>query len=428
MEIEQLYRLYQKSGTVTTDSRYTPDGSLFFALKGENFDGNNYIDGALASGCRYAVTERESMADGERIFYFPDALVALQQLANFHRRVLNLPVIAITGTNGKTTTKELTAAVLGRKYNVLATEGNLNNHIGVPLTLLKMRPKHQMAIVEMGASKRGDIEELTLIAEPNFGLITNIGKAHLEGFGSFEGVMQTKKELYDYIHLHKGTLFVNGADSLLMSLSGNTPKKIYGDAPNTHATATVDEGSFLLHLRLTAGEESAMVATQLVGSYNRTNLLAATAVGLAFEVPFTAVAEALMLYKPENMRSQYKETNRNKLIIDTYNANPTSMEAAIRNFAALTGKNKWMILGDMKELGVESTAEHGKIVALIKELGFEKALLCGPEFGKIDTSPYLHFSTTEALAGYLETTSPSGAVVLVKGSRSMRLEQIINRL
>ena len=428
MTIENLYKLFTECSGVTTDSRNCPPNSMFIALKGERFDGNGYARKAIELGCKYAIVDDPEQANGENILFVEDGLKALQQLARHHRRELGLPLIAITGTNGKTTTKELTASVLASQYTLLATEGNLNNHIGVPLTLLKLKKTHRIGIIEMGASKQGDIKELAEIAEPNMGIITNIGIAHIEGFGSPETVKLTKGELYDYIQKTDGLLFVNGADNTLMEMSAPIRRIIYGSAPNTIAAGEIDHSKPTLTFTLRVGQTSQPVSTQLIGAYNLTNALAACAVGSYLNISINSMKEALEAYQPNNMRSQYKRTEKNELIIDAYNANPTSMEAALRDFAQRSNSNKLVILGDMKELGQIAEEEHRRIASLLNELDIGDALLCGEVFSSIASSTLRCFATTDELRRYIQNNNPTDKIILIKGSRSMKLESIVDIL
>lgn len=428
MTIENLYKLFTECSGVTTDSRNCPPNSMFIALKGERFDGNGYARKAIELGCKYAIVDDPEQANGENILFVEDGLKALQQLARHHRRELGLPLIAITGTNGKTTTKELTASVLASQYTLLATEGNLNNHIGVPLTLLKLKKTHRIGIIEMGASKQGDIKELAEIAEPNMGIITNIGIAHIEGFGSPETVKLTKGELYDYIQKTDGLLFVNGADNTLMEMSAPIRRIIYGSAPNTIAAGEIDHSKPTLTFTLRVGQTSRPVSTQLIGAYNLTNALAACAVGSYLNISINSMKEALEAYQPNNMRSQYKRTEKNELIIDAYNANPTSMEAALRDFAQRSNSNKLVILGDMKELGQIAEEEHRRIASLLNELDIGDALLCGEVFSSIASSTLRCFATTDELRRYIQNNNPTDKIILIKGSRSMKLESIVDLL
>lgn len=369
-------------GKVTTDSRNCPAGSMFIALKGATFNGNAFAAQALKQGCRYAVIDEPEYA-GEGTILVEDCLKTLQQLANYHRRQLHLPVIGITGTNGKTTTKELISTVLSRKFNTLYTEGNLNNHIGVPLTLLRLNPQHEMAVVEMGASHPGDIKELVDIAEPDYGIITNVGRAHLQGFGSFEGVIRTKGELYDFLRAKGGaTIFIQNENPYLNGIAGGLTCVRYGQTPGLYVSGELISCSPFLSFRWAAGGISHEVATHLIGSYNLDNMLAAVAIGRYFGVPDEDISDALASYLPHNNRSQLKETADNKLIVDAYNANPTSMMAALKNFRLIEAPHKMVILGDMKELGTVSHEEHQKVVDYLNECGFERVVLVGPEIGR----------------------------------------------
>ena len=335
MTISDLYELYLHNPKVTTDSRNCPFGSIFFALKGENFDGNQYASKALDSGCAYAVIDNPDYITGDRTILVDNVLKTLQQLAHRHRKALGTPVIGITGSNGKTTTKELLAAVLSTKYNLLYTEGNLNNHIGVPLTLLRLNHQHEMAIIEMGASHPGDIKELAEIAAPNYGIITNVGQAHLEGFGSFEGVIKTKGELYDYIRQTKGKIFIKKENEYLQPIAKGIEQISYGTDESSFASGKVASCSPFLIFDWKQQGKIHTVETHLIGSYNLDNVLVAVAIGRYFKIPAERISRAIASYEPNNNRSQFKETEHNKLIIDAYNANPSSMKAAIDNFAAM---------------------------------------------------------------------------------------------
>jgi len=375
---------------VTTDSRKVTSGSIFVALKGEHFDGNDFVDQAKADGAEYIISGENALRD-------------LQDLARAWRRELGLPILGITGTNGKTTTKELCAAVLSTKYNLYYTQGNLNNQIGVPLTLLSITRAHEMAIVEMGASHPGDIKELVEIAEPNYGLITNVGKAHLQGFGSFEGVMRTKAELYDFILAHNGTIFRNADNPYLekMYLSACDAGLSSVNEAVLYHTGTMPEG------------------THLVGGYNAENVSAAICVGRYFGVSEEAALAAIRAYIPSNNRSQLMQTDRNTVVVDAYNANPTSMTAAINAF-----KGNCFILGAMRELGDYSHLEHQNIVNMLLERKADRVLLVGEEY-KATTAPYPIFNNVDDLCAYLRTEPLSGYTILLKGSRSNQLEKVI---
>lgn len=426
MEIKELYKIYLSHPDITTDTRKCRPGAMFFALKGEHFDGNLFVGNALEAGCSYAVTDSDNKCGDERIIKVDNVLATLQQLARYHRRMLNTPLLAITGTNGKTTTKELTAAVLSRKYNIHATEGNLNNQIGVPLTLLKLRREHQIAIIEMGASHPGDIRELVNIAEPDYGLITNVGKGHLLGFGSFEGVIRTKCELYDYIRENGGKVFVRREDEILYGKSEGIERVEYGVSPGLAVNGSVADCAPFLAVNLNiGGEKTGRVATSLVGEYNINNILAAASAGNYFGVAAADIARAIAGYKPTNSRSQYIKGNHNEIILDAYNANPSSMKAAAENFAAIDAPRKMLIVGDMLELGKESHSEHDKAVSMFKTLGFENVLLAGAEFSASAGGRYKAFADTAALLEYLKNNTPEGYMILIKGSRGMKLENCL---
>ena len=352
-----------------------------------------------------------------------DVLSTLQQLARLHRHTLGIPVIGITGTNGKTTTKELLAAVLSRKYNLLYTAGNLNNQIGVPLTILKMTAQHEMAVIEMGANHPGDIKELVEIAAPNYGLITNVGRAHLEGFGSFEGVMKTKGELYDFIRHNGGKIFLNASNPYLPAMANGLESITYGTGSDCFVYGKETECNPFLSFSWTGSGNTYNVKTHLIGSYNLDNLLAAVAVGSYFGVPAEAINNALESYMPTNNRSQFKQTERNSLIIDAYNANPSSMKVAIDNFAAMKGSPKAVVLGDMKELGPESDALHLEVVEQLRRYGFEKVYLCGEHFSNV-ASGFSPFATTADMVEALKKDNLSGYYILIKGSHSMGLEKV----
>ncbi|MGB5069769.1 MAG: UDP-N-acetylmuramoyl-tripeptide--D-alanyl-D-alanine ligase [Flavobacteriales bacterium] len=426
-----LSRFLASTG-VCTDTRKPLPGGIFFALSGPNFNANAFAAQALKDGCAHAVVDDPAVAVDDRFVLVPDVLIALQELAREHRRTFDIPVIAITGTNGKTTTKELTHAVLQSDRPTLATEGNLNNHIGVPLTLLKLKPEHRIAIIEMGASKRGDIAELCAIAEPTHGLITNIGKAHLEGFGSLEGVVRTKTELYNWLRSHGGIAFVNGDDALLLAESEGIDRVIYGTAPHSDVWGHVEEGEglFMHFLFEDAQREGRWHGeTQLVGDYNLPNALAAVCIGRHFDVPDDLINEAIGTYVPANSRSQLTNTGRNELVLDAYNANPTSMAAALENFAHLnTERKKLVILGDMRELGETSLSEHAAIIQLVKQLGLD-AILVGSEFMQAAPEVALRrFPNVAAAVEALKAAKPTGLLVLVKGSRGVKLEEVVGVL
>lgn len=423
--IEQIYKLYSQKYRVTTDSRKIDDGSVFFALKGEHFDGNDFayqVANDNIAAC--VVADRKDLPYHERLFIVDDSLTALQQLAKMHRERCGIPVIAITGTNGKTTTKELIAAVLSKKYNIIYTQGNFNNHLGLPLTLLQIRPETEIAVVEMGANHPGEIAQLCSIAQPDFGIITNIGKAHIEGFGSFEGVVKTKNELYQYLKTkdksQKTKVFVNGDNDLLMQLSEGMDRIVY-KAKDERLKAK-DRSPFL-----EVEWNGKNIKTKLVGEYNYENVMAAITIGRHFKVEDELIIEALESYSPTNNRSQYIKTDKNEIVMDAYNANPTSMSHSIKNFRNISGDEHLLILGDMRELGHESAEEHHKIIMLLKELDFKNVMLVGEEFKKVNDS-YDSYTDIDELIEHIKENDISGCKILVKGSRGVRLEKVINLL
>ena len=402
----------KESLSISTDTRNLPAGCVFFALHGANFDGNKFAKQALEQGATLAVIDNPEYALPEGTLLVKDTLRALQDLARAWRRELGLPIIAITGTNGKTTTKELLAAVLSTKYNIHYTQGNLNNQIGVPLTLLQITRAHKLAIVEMGASHPGDIKELAEIAEPNFGLITNVGRAHLEGFGSFEGVQRTKQELYNYLLKHYGTIFRNADNPYLLRMHQN--------AIDTHYRYKVKAEQLYKNFVYTTG--TLPTGTHLVGEYNAENVSAAICVGACFDVSREEALEAIRQYVPTNNRSQAMQTANNQLIVDAYNANPTSMQAAINAF-----KGDTYILGAMRELGEYSHLEHQNIVNMLAERKAETVFLVGEEYLQT-TSPYPVFENVELLHEYLAANPLKGKNILLKGSRSTRMENLLDIL
>lgn len=433
MTTEELYSIYLDCGCrVTTDSRKIAGGEIFFALRGENFDGNDYALAALEKGAAWAVIDRSDLPENGRLIHVDDAFVTLQQLAVMHRTHLrggHLPVIGLTGTNGKTTTKNLVRAVLARKYRVSATEGNLNNDIGVPLSLLSMHPDTEIAVIEMGANHPDDIARLVRVSRPNYGLITNVGRAHLLGFGSFEGVKAAKGELYKWLGSHRGSvIFINEDDSDLKGMAAGLPCHFFGYGLNYQHAEILECTPEQPYLRLRLDGD--VISTRLVGSYNADNVLAAIAIGDYFGVPRKDAAEAIAAFVPDNIRSQMVRTRRNSLIVDAYNANPSSMKAALDNFMSVHAGRRLALLGDMKELGEESAEEHRKVVVRLLEDGVE-AMLAGPEFRAAAAScgaSFPCFDTSSELAGYLREHPVSGALVLVKGSRGMEMEKVLEEL
>jgi len=426
IQIEELYNLFVQHPQVTTDSRDCPQGSLFFALKGDSFDGNSYARQALDNGCSYAIIDEPEFANtlDRRIILVDDALAALQQLANYHRRKMGTTIIGVTGTNGKTTTKELIAAVLSKKYEVLYTQGNFNNHIGVPKTLLRLTRQHQVAVIEMGANHPGEIKTLVEIVEPNYGIITNVGKAHLLGFGSFAGVIKTKGELYDYLREHDGTVFINENNAHLTEIAQGLTLVPYGNNGELSGCSPYLTFNYLGH----------EIATHLIGSYNLDNALAAACIGDYFEVGEQDICDALTAYVPTNNRSQLVKTEQNTLIVDAYNANPTSMKAALENFHRMEMPNKMLIVGDMKELGEASHEEHVKILQLIYRYSFQLVWLVGEELRKATTdipdysSSFIFFDHVDEVKQALKAQPIVGRTILLKGSNSMKLYSLVDCL
>lgn len=424
--IESIYQHYTKRHLISTDSRSIEKDCVFVAIKGERFDGNDFAYKVASDGIAACViADRNDLPHHERLFIVDDSISTLQQLAKLHRERINIPVIGITGTNGKTTTKELTAAVLSKKYNIIYTQGNYNNHIGVPLTLLQMRPDTEMAVVEMGANHINEIAQLCSIAQPDFGLITNIGKAHIEGFGSFEGVVKTKNELYEHIRNNGGKIFVNNDNTLLRELSKDLTCFSYGKDNNADIKAEVVSFNPYLTIRWNDNE----IKTNLIGEYNFENVLAAISIGTYFNVDKTQIIKAIEDYYPTNNRSQYIKTDKNEIVMDAYNANPVSMSNAIRNFRRISSNNALLILGDMKELGKDSENEHSIIISLVKELGFNKVFLVGEELLKADIDKsFSHFFDVDELISYINTHEVQNHKILVKGSNSIHLEKLKNIL
>lgn len=425
----RLYEAFVSSTGVSTDSRRIEPGAMFFALRGDNFDGNRFAAAALDSGAAWAVVAKDSgLPDGGQYIAVDDTLEALQVLARMHRSRFRIPVIGLTGTNGKTTTKELVCAVLSSRYSVTATAGNLNNHIGVPLTLLRITDRTEIAVIEMGANHPGEIAALASIALPDYGLITNVGKAHLEGFGSYEGVKRAKGELYDYLQRTGDTVFVNADDPVLCAMAAARPDlKVvrYGaEAAGAEILPMTPEEPYL-RMKLSSGET---VRTHLVGSYNAPNVMAAICVGQYFGVPFEDAAAAVEAYSPSNLRSQLEKTDRNLLVLDTYNANPSSMKVSLSNFAASRFPRKVVILGDMLELGADSAAEHEKVMEAVSAMDCERAFFVGREFARAaqgcpaaSDSRFSFYESADLLHRTLEETPLSGCTVLLKGSNSVGL-------
>ena len=424
LQTEKLYALFQQASGVCTDTRKLNANELFFALKGPSFNGNLYAQQALENGAIAVVVDEAEVipagADSEdRFILVDDVLTALQQLAGHHRDQLNIPIVGITGSNGKTTTKELIQAVLSTTLNTLATAGNFNNHIGVPLTLLRINASHEIAVIEMGANHVGEIASYCEWAKPDYGLITNIGKAHLEGFGGYEGVIRAKSELYKYIHKHNGLLFVNDDDELLRKLSADANFVTYGT--NASVSGQPEESAG----RLTFSFAGKKITTNLTGQYNFYNAMAAVAIGRHFGVSDENIAAALSTYSPSNNRSQIAEIGNTRFILDAYNANPTSMQAAIHNLAGIDAGKKLAFLGDMLELGEYSDEEHGRILDLLDEKGLNETVLVGPEFGRINNDRFRHFTDVKEAKKWFDQQDFGEYTILIKGSRGIALEKLL---
>jgi UDP-N-acetylmuramoyl-tripeptide--D-alanyl-D-alanine ligase len=431
VKTEEFYSTYLQYPQICTDSRKVNPGCLYFSLKGDNFNGNLFAADALAKGCSYAIVDDPSVVKDERYVLVYDVLVFLQDLASFHRSLLKIPVIGLTGTNGKTTTKELIHSVLKQKYRTVATIGNLNNHIGVPLTLLSTNQDTEILIVEMGANHPGEITFLCNIAKPTHGLITNIGKAHLEGFGSFEGVIATKNELYDFIKDGDGKLFANHDDSLLEKLVADYPCFKYGTSEDADVigTALTRERFLDITWRKTGDDDFVQVTSQLSGGYNLYNILAALALGTWFGLTYEQINNGIESYVPGNMRSQWMQTGSNTLFLDAYNANPSSMGIAVEHFFGLNLPRQIVILGDMFELGVHSANEHLEIIRKADLLDFEEIIFVGPRFFDMSAGfRHSFFKDIDGLKEYLSAAKLNGCNILIKGSRGMQLEQLVDFL
>lgn len=421
MNVQEFYSLYQQCGKVTIDSRKIEPKDIFFAFSGENFNAATLAEQAIEKGALAAIVEQKEYENLDKnIFYTPSTLTFLQELSQFHRQQLKIPIIGLTGSNGKTTTKELISAVLSQKYKVQFTFGNLNNHIGVPLTLLSINPEHDIAVVEMGANHQKEIQELCELAQPNIGYITNFGKAHLEGFGGFEGVIKGKSELYDYLKQNHQTILLNLSDDLQKERVGHyAPVISFGTPDADYYFEQLAEDNFV-----GLGFKGEVAQSHLTGNYNFTNLCAAASLGFHFGLSFQQIKHAIEGYTPTNMRSQVMVKNGKTLVLDTYNANPSSMAASLQNFKSFEG-SKTVIMGDMLELGEESLAEHRAILALAQSLNFETIITVGKEFAEVTNN---NFKTTTELIDYLQKHSIDTQNILLKGSRGIALEKIIEYL
>ncbi len=445
--IETLYKIFQEYQTVTTDTRQITEGCIFFALKGDNFDGNVFAEKALELGAKCAVIDNFSFKKDDRYFLVDDVLTTLQDLARHHRRQFDFPIIAITGSNGKTTTKELMAAVMSSQYNTHFTKGNFNNHIGVPLTLLQLNADHEVAIIEMGANHQGEIDSLCRIAEPTHGLITNMGKAHLEGFGGFEGVKKGKSEMYRWLVSHHGTIFLNQDEPYLMDCLPQDALRVIKYCRSTEPCLTTPQYEITLEASegflkvgfLNSKGEMVYATTNLVGEYNFANIATAVAVGKYFKVPTSKIKNALENYVPSMNRSQLMNYKGATLILDAYNANPSSMKQALLNLSKMPQAYKIAIIGDMRELGEESLREHISILELAKSLNFNELVTVGNEFGKVNNSEDivtasgarqegLHFDETEKAINWFQNKKfENETCILIKGSRGMKLETLLEK-
>lgn len=432
MQIAELYNIFKQHPVVCTDTRKIVADSLFFALKGETFDANNFASEAISQGAAYAVVDKHDLPDNPKFIKVEGVLQTLQQLANYHRKTLNISVIGLTGTNGKTTTKELINAVLSQKFKTAATAGNLNNHIGVPLTLLSIPSATDVAIVEMGANHQQEIAQLCKIADPDFGLITNVGKAHLEGFGGFEGVKKGKGELYEYLEAKHGIVFVNNDNFNLMEMSAKKVFKeviYYGTDESGYISGKLTENNPYLAIKWQDAKGKYDVQSQLTGIYNFENILAAVAVGKRFGLTADEINAGIEGYQPKNNRSQIIETEKNTVIGDFYNANPSSMLVAIENIARLKADKKIVILGDMFELGEESVQEHLQIINTALSYPFNEVIFVGKAFSQLKNNQKASFyDSAEDLKVAIKTTPIENALVLLKGSRGMKLEQVLENL
>ncbi len=427
MTIEKLYEIYLQHPVISTDTRKLLKGSLFFALKGQNNNGNKFAGQALDNGVSYAIIDEKEYYSGDKTILVDDVLTCLQKLAAYHRSQLKIPVIGITGSNGKTTTKELTCAVLSEKYRTFATQGNLNNHIGVPLSILQITPEHEIAIIEMGANHIGEIHDLCQISQPDYGMITNIGKAHLEGFGNYENVIKAKTELYRDIERRNGLVFINNNNNTLKINAQNIRQYSYGT--NQHADIHT---TFIVanpYVKLYWENKKTIIQSQLIGKYNFENILAAIAIGDYFKVETEKIKHAIEEYFPQNARSEFINKETNTVILDAYNANPTSMLAALENFNLMQSVNKVVMLGDMLELGTYKETEHEKIIEFLINSNYNKVYLVGSIFSSVNTRGNFNtFRTSFELRDYLKKHPVKDALILVKGSRGTQMEHVLEAL
>ena len=424
MIIEELYKKFSLFPCVETDSRRIKTGDIFFALKGEHFNGNRFARQALDAGAAYCVCDEVTDIKDDRILFTDDVLQTLQALAKYHRMQFDIPFIAITGSNGKTTTKELVHAVLSEKYRCYTTKGNLNNHIGIPLTILSVKKDAEMAIIEMGANHLREIEQYCTYVMPTHGLITNCGKAHLEGFGSEEGVRKAKGELYDHIAASDGTIFINTDYGYLQVMSSKVKNKISYGTEKGNFIGRIKDSAVLLSVEITEGAAIPVIKTKLAGNYNLANVLAAVSIGKTFSVPDEQIKNALENYTPSNSRSQLIRSGTNTILLDAYNANPSSMKAAIENFAAMEGKKKVVIIGAMMELGQDSAAEHASLINLIQQYHWEAVAVTGNDFQNLPAGIF-HFGDADQAAEWYKEQQFDNTIVLIKGSRGMAMEKVI---
>ena len=422
--IEKLYSIYLKNSAVQTDTRKLQAGEIFFALKGDHFNGNKFAAKALEIGASAVVVDEEIALNNDKIFKVENVLETLQQLAKHHRQQFNIPFIAITGSNGKTTTKELVNSVLATHYKTYTTKGNLNNHIGVPLTLLSIKSDAEMAVIEMGANHQKEIKSYCNYTLPTHGVITNCGKAHLEGFGGVEGVKKGKGELFDFLRTHDGTAFVNWDFEYLQNMSKGISEIVKYATTEGFVTGKVHSANPFLSVEITSDFEEKIIQTQLVGDYNLSNVLTAVTIGKYFKVPDEKIKAAIENYAPSNSRSQLIKKGTNQIILDAYNANPTSMNAAIENFAKIESTDKVLILGGMMELGEESIEEHKKIILLIQQYQWKNVVLVGGDFRKIKNNFLFYNTATEAKEWYQQQQF-SNTTILIKGSRSTAMEKVL---
>jgi UDP-N-acetylmuramoyl-tripeptide--D-alanyl-D-alanine ligase len=432
MTIPQLYQQYLAHSIICTDTRKIIEGSLFFALKGDNFNANNFAEKALESGAAFAIIDDAKYKKDDRFILVDDVLTTLQELAKHHRQQLNIPIIGLTGSNGKTTTKELIFSVLSQKFKTQATRGNLNNHIGVPLTILELKPETEIAIIEMGANHQKEIEMLSNICQPSHGLITNVGKAHLEGFGGFEGVKKGKGELYEFLESFGGVTFINhDNEHLMLMASARKLNEIvyYGSAKSNYISGKLISNNPFLEIEWIDNGETQKVKSQLTGTYNFENMLVAIVIGKHFGLTADEINAGIATYAPQNSRSQIIKTKKNTVIGDYYNANPSSMLVAIENISKLNADKKVLILGDMFELGEHAFAEHELVLQKALYYHFNQVILIGDEFFKLnELTQALFFKTTNEAVIFLQKNPISNALVLLKGSRSMQLESLLSLL